>query len=119
MRIAIFSRMPSNVYSGGRYHVWMMAEALCYMHNEVYVITDNNPIFSKDFQNYTEHHKLQMVINHEFKTDDVSGDFDYVYLIPGIMFDDILYQKTLQFAVRRRAKIVLLNFETTNWFNSY
>ena len=45
------------------------------------------------------------------------GVFDIVILVPNNRRDPILYDDVRDFARARHAKLVLLNFETPNWFN--
>lgn len=119
MRILILAHMPAKAYSGGRYHAWIMAEALAHMKNEVYIVCDNIPVFSKDFTGYPEHKNLHICLCKDFERFHVNKNFDFIYVIPSIGFDEALAQCALRISAKSKAKLALLNFETPNWFNLY
>lgn len=118
MKIAIMSTMPPNTYSGGRYSAWAMAECLAYKKNVVYFITNNMPIFSKDFESYEDHNSIKFILTDDFDVQ-IEGDLDYVILVPNQDKNDYFYVMCRNFARKNSAKLVLLNFETPNWFNKY
>lgn len=119
MKIAIMSTMPPNTYSGGRYSAWTMAECLADKKNTVYFITNNVPIFSKDFEDYNAHNSINLLITSDFDVKLEEKELDYVILVPNQDKHNYFYVMCRNFARKMNAKLVLLNFETPNWFNQY
>ncbi len=119
MKIAIMSTMPPNTYSGGRYHAWIMGECLADRGNDVYFITNNPPIFYDDFKEYPNHHKIQLCLTKDFKVKIDKKDLDYVILVPNQDKFDYFYVMCRNFALKMNARLVLINFESANWFNAY
>lgn len=117
MKIAIFCTIPKDTYSGGRYHALMIAEALALSGHEVHFITNCEPIFVHDFSVFHHHSDIRMCIAENFETGIPSGDFDIVLLVPGA-HDPRFYLWARYFSWQRGAHLVLLNFESGNWFNS-
>ena len=121
LNIAIFSRNSAEGYSGGRYCSFMLAEALCYAGHKVFFITEYIPNFYGDFRAIPTHQNLEICLT-------AAGDFHYnlplysidiVFLIPGMdQFKDY-YINAIAFAQAKKAHLVLLNFESPNWFNQY
>jgi glycosyltransferase involved in cell wall biosynthesis len=118
MKIVIFARMPKEVYSGGRYLVWIMSEALAAMGQEVTLVVDNIPMFSKDFEEYPHNKDINICVSKDLNYES-KDKVDYVYCIPGGNYDELLYHHVLKCACKSGAKIVFHNFETPNWFNKY
>jgi glycosyltransferase involved in cell wall biosynthesis len=96
----------------------MMAEALAIAGHEVHYISNNKPIFYDDFSMYPNHDDINFCHTPDFQTDIPEGNFDIVFLIPSMSLDSEFYVRALFFTRSREAKLVLLNFETPNWFNS-
>ena len=117
MKIAIFAHNTSTKYSGGRYHSWMMAEALSHAGHDVYYVTNNRPIFYNDFSKFPAHDKIVLCDGSDFYFNVPGGNFDVVFLIPKRDKKPSFYIKVMYFAMTRNARMVLLNFETPNWFN--
>ena len=119
MRIAIVSRMFEKSYSGGRMHAWIIAESLSYMGNDVYFITNNHPVF-KDSMEHSGHDKIKLILTDDFNPviPDVY-DLDYVVLIPHRSINETYYRKVRNFTVYMNAKLILINYESVNWMNSY
>ncbi len=122
LRIAIMATMPKDMYSGGRYHAWIMAEALSYIGHDVYFILNNYPIFYDDFSNYKNHKNINVI-----KTQDKHFNirlpkvkkFDFVIVAPNQDRDRTFYDECRMFAIRKKAKLVLINYESRNWFESF
>ncbi|EAK0441148.1 glycosyltransferase [Campylobacter lari] len=120
MRIAIISRNSSSGYSGGRYHSWVLAEQMSTFSDVVY-FTDNKPIFINDYQIYNYHANIQIKI--------VDSDFiqlskevytpNIVVLIPHLSYDLQYFKNVIRYSLRNKSKLILLNFESPNWFNLY
>ncbi len=119
MKIAIMSTMPPNTYSGGRYDAWTMAEGLAARENTVWFITNNHPIFYDDFKEYEGHDQIRLVITADFQVDIYEDELDYVVLVPNQDKTDYFYLMCRNFARKKKAKLVLRNFESPNWFNQY
>jgi len=117
MRIAIFCTNPPNEYFGGRYHALMMAEALALAGHEVHFVTNVKPIFYDDLSLCPAHEKVRLDITSDFETNLPEDDFDIAVLVPGTPRRSF-YFRTQRFALERHAHLVLLNFESGNWFNS-
>lgn len=120
MRIAFLCVMPKGTYSGGRYHAWIMAEALAYTGNEVYFITNNIPVFYDDFKEYERHDSIRIILTGTFENCVSNKEmFDYVLIIPSLSDSKGFRNKCFEFSVRHKARMVMINFETPNWFNQY
>ena len=118
LRVAIFSSMPKEMYSGGRYHALMMAETLAYGGHEVVIVTNNKPVFYDDFSLLPAHESIHLCVQKDFSTNLPDGEFDVVVFVPGLEMDhDYLYGPQ-RFALERKAHLVFLNFESPNWYNS-
>ena len=111
-------------FSGGRYHVWLMAEAAAEMNWNVSYITNCRPSFYDEFDNpalFPRHKEIRM---HLTSLDAKSlsaldcGSIDILFVVPHGEGNDHVYAAALAFARQRSARIVLLNFETANWFNA-
>jgi hypothetical protein len=119
MNITIVGRNPENAYSGGRYYAWILAEAIAKNHNLIY-FTNAKPIFSNDFKDYKTHKDVDLrVIDDKFYDLRCEENVDIVFFIPGMDCDNTFYKNTIKFASQKRAHLVLINFESPNWFNKY
>ncbi len=122
MRIAIFATNEPNIYSGGRYASLMMAEALALAGHDTYYATNNRPLFYDDLSVLPGHKSLSLHLTRDFVSDLPRGEFDIVVLVPYVPFRNRnntgFFTAVRSFARERAAKLVLLNFETPNWFNT-
>lgn len=118
MKIAIFSENSSTNYSGGRYHSFMMAEAMAHAGHIVHYITNVLPIFYNDFSTFDHHQDVKICISPSFWFGLPEGLFDFVFIIPSLTHNMSFFLKVLYFAEKRKARLALLNFETPNWYNS-
>ena len=117
LKIAILGKMPRKGYSGGRYCAWMMAEALAYMGNDIYVISNFVPEFSKDFEDYLYHKKIQTILVDDFyRIPYKERTLDYVICIPSINEGAGYYYACRAFALKKKARFAFINFETPNWY---
>lgn len=120
LKVAMMGEMPARGYSGGRYHAWIMAEALVHKENQVYVITNNIPEFSKDFENYPYHDKIRVILTSNFYEVDLEEkELDYVICVPGLAQSKSFYMACLDFAIDKMARFSFINFETPNWYHLY
>lgn len=119
MRIAIVGQM-GQYYSGGRYHAWMWAESLAFMGNEVYFITNKEPIFTRDTKELDNKGSLTLIITDNFENGVEAGvEFDYVFMIPHRTLDKKFYYQIRNLSIKTNARLILLNFEAPNWMNYY
>lgn len=117
-RIAIIGWNSASQYSGGRYHAWMMAEALAHGGHDVTYITNNAPIFARDFEIYPHHRDVKIHLTENFRSGLPHDDFDIVILVPHPHRDPSFSMKVQAFVRTRHAHLATLNFETPNWFNA-
>lgn len=110
-------------FSGGRYHIWLMAEAAAEAGWRVSFITNCHPSFYDEFGDKTLfpcHDDIQMFVGplHWDSMQTLScSPCDVIVMAPHGEGNDHVYDATLALARREKAKLVLINFETANWFN--
>lgn len=120
MKIAILGEMPRKGYSGGRYCAWVMAEVLAHNGNDIYVITNFVPEFSKDFEDYFAHTRIQtLVIKDFYHIPFREKRLDYVICIPSINCGEGYYYACRFFALKKKAQFSFINFETPNWYKEF
>lgn len=117
MRIVFIGRNSAKEYSGGRYHAWMMAEALAAAGHEVCFVTNERPIFHDDFAAFPAHDRVKLVLSDDFVTNLTWKRFDWLFLIPHRDRRPDFFLKAEFFARSRKARMATLSFETPNWFN--
>lgn len=115
MKIAFFVRNCEG-YSGGRYHSWMMAEALSAAGHKVTVVTNQEPDFKDDFIDYPGHQKIKIHLSPIFWIPR-KHKFDIVILVPDLKSKRAFYLRARLAAARSKAILIILNFESPNWFN--
>lgn len=118
MRICIFSQNNPGVYSGGRYHALMLAEALAIAGHDVNYVTNALPVFFKDFERFAAHDKIKTTITPNFLVDMSGEKVDAVIVTPGRSDHPIYYNAARMAAMWSGAQLILINFESGNWFNS-
>lgn len=119
MKIAIVGFM-GQYYSGGRYLAWMWAESLAYMGNDVYFITNKEPIFTRDTKELKNKGTLTLLVRNNFAEEiDGVSELDYVFLIPHRTLQKEFYYQTRNLSMITNARLVLVNFEAPNWMNNY
>ncbi len=116
MNIVIAGRNSASEYSGGRYHAWMMAEALAHAGHDISVWTDNIPVIQNDFSLYPAHHSIKIFKSPHF-SEPSSIKPKIVILVPH-PGQDAFFNKVILYAKKHRSRLILLNFETPNWYNS-
>jgi glycosyltransferase involved in cell wall biosynthesis len=107
----------SEKYSGGRYHAWMMGEAFAAAGCNVTVWTNEVPLLRRDFLEFPNHERIKVVIDPWFASPP-KDVFRLIVLIPHLGNDWRVFMGALQAARRDAASLVLLNFETPNWYNA-
>lgn len=117
LKVAIIGSLPAKGYSGGRCHAWVMAEALAHKGNQVYVVTNHLPQFSKDFELYPNHEQIQVILTGDFYSfESIEKSLDYVICVPGLNEGKKFYNACLNLAVSTNARFAFINFETPNWY---
>ena len=54
-------------FTGGRYHAWLVAEALAEAGHHVCVETKETPIVAKECVDFPSHNKIELLIDPNFK----------------------------------------------------
>jgi glycosyltransferase involved in cell wall biosynthesis len=116
-RFCICGMHPVKGYSGGRYHAWILGEALAARGSAVTLWTTAVPQYAADFELYPGHVNIHCHLDPEF-LNPPRGAFDWVIVIPDRGSPLAVYEGWLLFAFRHRARLALLNFESPNWFNA-
>lgn len=106
--------MPKSDYSGGRYLTWAIAEALSLKGNNVTLYTDNTPIFSTDFKASPGHKKINIIEEFPPSSRLVLNSGDILFVTPHLTKEKLFYLKCVRIALKSKAKLVVLNFETPN-----
>ena len=120
LKVAICSQMPDGKYSGGRSHAWNIGEALAMTGNRIYFLANNEPVFKDAMIGQFGHDNIRFI-----KTNDYSDvlinerELDYVFLIPHRDTCDVYYKKVWNLAIKKNAKLILVNYESANWVNEY
>jgi len=106
--------MPEYIYSGGRLLALTLAESLAMTNTEVDFIVNKVPLMYDEFRNFS---KINIVA-HDFSDNfsSIIDNTDVIIIVPHHSQIDI-YVRWLEYAKKCNAKLVLLNFETPNWFN--
>lgn len=115
--ILIVARHSATRYSGGRYHAWIMGEALAAAGDKVTVWTNETPHLIRDFAEFPAHDSIALAPDPAFSSLP-KGRFDVVIIVPDLGVDWRHYAAAINVARRDTAHLVLLNFESPNWFNA-
>jgi glycosyltransferase involved in cell wall biosynthesis len=117
MKIAFIGHLSEFSYSGGRYHYWAMAEALQLKGHNVTLYTTGQPEFSYDFADYGGHEKITLIKSKDLNSIEPVETYDLTIFIPYLTHDLTYFNNALKFNRMAESKIVLMNFESGNWFN--
>jgi glycosyltransferase involved in cell wall biosynthesis len=122
IRVAFFGINSSTNFSGGRYHAWMMAEAVAEHGFDVHYITNTLPSFFDDFNNtdlFPNHHKINLHLTGVSDRDCALPDLaiDVIVVVPHQACHGSFVDNALRLAAQSGARLVLINFESPNWFN--
>ncbi|MBN1932351.1 MAG: glycosyltransferase family 4 protein [Desulfobacterales bacterium] len=117
LNILVILINPLSGYSGGRYHAWIMAEGIAKCNHKVFVWTNAVPAFINDFNYFPAHNSIKLQIDVNFEKPPLCP-FDIIIVVPhtGRPYD--FYYKAYLIAKRYKSRLILLNFETPNWFNN-
>lgn len=116
LRIAVFTTIPLGIYSGGRYLSMILACALARAGAEVTYVTDNAPVFESDFSAESMP-AFRRIISPEMRLPPGTA-LDWLVVIPTGGHDRRFYLNALEAAGASGAKVVLLSFETPNWYEA-
>ncbi len=116
-RALFLGLMSATNYSGGRYHGYMMVEAVAALGFDVTLWTSEVPVFRDSCSEYPGHESIRLHIDPGFRSRP-AGPFDLVIVIPHMGRPMGLYPQALLVAHRDGARLCLLNFESPNWYNA-
>ena len=111
-KILFVSRMPEKGFSGGRYNVILMAQALSKIGYEVTIHANEIPTFYDDLKNSIGD-DINWFIS-PFKNF-LKDSFDLVIIIPDFTDEPSLYFAALESARYANAKVMMFCFETPNF----
>jgi hypothetical protein len=115
MRVRFIGMMPTQGYSGGRLLSICLAESLATSNVDVDYCTNHIPEMYAEFKGFS---KVKFKVCDLNNLSSLSDDnIDVVIIIPhqgGVS----LHGEWTRHAIECHAKIVLLNFESPNWFNA-
>ena len=115
MKVTVFTTMPPGVYSGGRYLSLMLAYAMSRAGADVTYITNNAPLFERDFEPFRRLCPIRSIVTPTYTVpDDLHSD--WVIVIPTGGFNNRFYKAATDHAQARGARLALVSFETPNWF---
>ena len=117
-RIAIFSAVPAEGWSGGRYHAWMLAHCASLAGHEVHIVANNHPVFEPEFRRWPGTQQPVLHSTTSYRDNLPDGDFDLTFLVPHRNTGPGLYAAARSFASERAARRAMINFESGNWFNA-
>ena len=108
--------MPRSGISGGRLLALTMAESLAATGVEVDFIVDHSPEMHREFSGFS---RVRLISSWQFWNLRMMVDrtVDVVVIVPSIG-KPFQHRRWLQHALACDARVVLLNFESPNWFNS-
>ena len=115
LRVSIFTTMPPGVYSGGRYLSLILAHALARAGADVTYVTNNAPLFTRDFEDFEENWPVDTIVSADFELP-AGLVSDWVVVIPTGGFNSRFYDAALEHARASGARVALLSFETPNWY---
>ena len=118
MHLVIFMQNPRFGYSGGRYHALILAEAFASRGNNVTILSNSHTEVFEDFDNLPGHNRINFVVTKKFNFELYVNKANIVLIIPSMAKDEALYLRACECASQYSARLVLLNFESPNWFNS-
>ncbi len=119
LRVVVCAQHLPDSYSGGRYHAWIMGEALAAAGHDVTVWTNCRPFVTRDFKTFEHHGRIKLCIDHESGPPNTPDPCDVLIIVPHGRHDFRMYGRALLYAHRTGCRVALLNFESPNWFNAY
>ena len=122
MKVTFLGQNSPDKFSGGRYHAWMMAEATASLGYDVLFVTDHKPYFYDDFAIFPQHerirlHLVSILADNGWSMPDYPCDVFIV--IPHAKWTPTYYRLARQYAMDQKAPLIMINFESANWFNEF
>ena len=115
-RVLMVSRASPAHFSGGRYHALLMAEAMALGGDDLVLWLDNMPRWYHNLALLEGHQNIKLHLDsHQIAPE---GDFDVVIVVPDHTPNSDLYTGALTVAKDTGALMLLINFESPNWFNA-
>lgn len=115
-RVLLVSRASPAHFSGGRYHALLMAEAMALGGDDVVLWLDNMPRWYHNLALLEGHQSIKLHLDsHKIAPE---GDFDVVIVVPDHTPNSDLYTGALSVAKKSGSLMLLINFESPNWFNA-
>lgn len=116
-KVLMFARFSADRFSGGRYHAWLMAEALAEAGHDVLVVANEAPIVAKECADFPAHDAIELLVSRTFQGWE-RRSWDIVVLVPDILLDAAVFGAALRAQALRRTKMVFLDYEAPTWYNS-
>jgi glycosyltransferase involved in cell wall biosynthesis/cold shock CspA family protein len=119
-QVTFLGQNSPDKFSGGRYHAWMMAEAAASLGYHVRFITDNRPFFYDEFDRFPAHREIELVRRPILRTgwSFPPGPCDILVVVPHTVYTPYYYYRARQLALESGARLIMVNFESANWFNA-
>jgi glycosyltransferase involved in cell wall biosynthesis len=122
-RVVFWGINSSKGFSGGRYHAWLMSEAAAEAGWPVAWITNDQPMFLADLGEngvFPAHDTIDLRLLDVYQPSVEIPDMrcDVLVVVPHGRFEFEFYDNALTYATQQRSRVILLNFETANWFNA-
>lgn len=116
--VVVFASLPQHAYSGGRYFVISMCHAIALAGFRVVVVTDNIPLFHRDFLNTPHHDQIEFVLSDNFRGQMPTEVIPFaVICVPDLSARRAVYNESRKLANNHSAPLIMINFETPDWFN--
>ncbi|MCF7943182.1 MAG: glycosyltransferase [Spirochaetia bacterium] len=123
VRVVFYCMSPPSGLSGGRLHAWLMAASLADFGFSVTFVTNCEPIYIQD--DYKNDYPIGKSIKYQFfdienkkiNFDSLSSDI-FIY-VPHASCHGVYTSNALDYIQKASPKVVLLNFESENFFNKY
>ncbi|MBC87209.1 MAG: hypothetical protein CL677_08525 [Bdellovibrionaceae bacterium] len=117
MKILFVCTVPKDIFSGGRYHTHLMASTLSHLGHEVTFHTNNAPVYNNEFlEHIPGYASIHFELSGDFRTPP-EEHFDLVILAPD-QSQNLYYDFAFNICDTQKIPLVLINFESPNWFNS-
>lgn len=118
MDISFLFRIAPTGFSGGRYHMLMMAEALAAGGHHVTIHTIGPSAMFEMLDTCPAHDAITYRVEDTSKSLEFSVIPDVCVLAPDMGSDRFFYENWILAKVQHGAALVFVNFETPNWYNS-
>lgn len=112
----MIAHFSASRFTGGRYHAWLMAEALAEGGNHICVVTNEAPFVAKECVDFPAHDTIELVISATYSGWE-ERSWDIIILVPDTKLDAAVFGAALRARAITQAKMVFLDYEAPNWFN--